>query len=77
MPKRSDLPTTQKLPIPAPGDTAALEHAQRWLAHVEAGRIGSPLSYTPTSLINTRSTFPHGEPDHDHPTPHSSPRWRR
>lgn len=57
MPKRPDVPTTQKLPIPAPGDTAALEHAQRWLAHVEAGRIGQPRAAA-SETTSTRLVFP-------------------
>lgn len=38
------------LPIPAYHDREALDHARRWLAHVESGRIGSPCRPTATLL---------------------------
>ncbi len=57
MPKPPDVPTTYKLPVPAPGDPAPLEHAQRWLAHVEAGRIGKPRPAT-SKATSTRCAFP-------------------
>ena len=60
MPERPDLSTAQKLPIPAPGDTAPHEHGQRWLAHVAAGRIGGRVRVA--SVANpSPNPSPHGE----------------
>ena len=60
MPDRPDGPTSQILPIPAPGDTAPNDHAQSWLAHVAAGRIGGRGRVA--SVANpSPNPSPHGE----------------
>lgn len=40
--------------IPAHGDPGPHEHAARWLAHVEAGRISTDPGTTPEQLLNHR-----------------------
>ena len=52
--------------IPAPGDTDPYDHFQRWLAHVEAGRIGGRVASVANPSPNrcgcaTPSAPPEGE----------------
>ena len=39
------------LEIPPPSDRDALEHARRWLEHVEVGRIGRGAVTTPAIAL--------------------------
>ena len=43
--------------IPAPGDTDPYDHFQRWLAHVEAGRIGGRVASVANPSPNGEGSY--------------------